>query len=246
MYESQQDLGVTALSFEYKSGAIETMHHHSVGQLVYALTGVIHVITDTEIWLLPPNSALWIPPQTSHELHMIGNVSLRSLYIEPNVIPSNLSQLKLFKMSPLLKELILELIYSFHDIDNQKLIIPLLLKTLNTRLIFEGCSLPLPKDKKVLYVCESLLKHPSNTASIEVWADKIGVSSRTLIRHFKKETGLSFTQWRQQIRVGAAIKMLMDGNNIDEISRELGYSTSNAFSTMFKRIMGNSPSQFFR
>ncbi|OTG85479.1 hypothetical protein B9T31_11830 [Acinetobacter sp. ANC 4558] len=175
---------------------------------------------------------------------MIGAVSLRSVYIKPDAIPPNLSQLKLLKVTPLLKELILELIDSSSDIDSQKLIIPLLLKSLNKSITFKDCCVPLPKNKKILQICESLLRHPSNTASIEVWADRVGVSSRTLIRYFKKETGLSFTQWRQQIYIGASIKMLLEGKNIDEISRQLGYSTPNSFSAMFKRKMGSPPTQF--
>ncbi|WP_171264745.1 hypothetical protein [Acinetobacter sp. ANC 4558] len=44
-----QNLNIVALPFEYQSGDIETMHTHSTGQLVYSLTGVIHVITPHKI-----------------------------------------------------------------------------------------------------------------------------------------------------------------------------------------------------
>jgi AraC-like DNA-binding protein len=69
---------------------------------------------------------------------------------------------------------------------------------------------------------------------------------RTLGRLFKRETGLTFGQWRQQLRLAEAVCQLSLGTPVATVARELGYATANAFSAMFHRALGAPPQRYMR
>ncbi|EPR4271387.1 helix-turn-helix domain-containing protein, partial [Shigella flexneri] len=77
-------------------------------------------------------------------------------------------------------------------------------------------------------------------------ADKINVSSRTLMRLFVKETGLTFRHWVQQMHVISAVTLLDDGYSLTKIAHRLGYASAESFGNMFKRRTGYSPGKFTR
>ncbi|MFD0390972.1 hypothetical protein ACFQ4K_29165 [Tistrella bauzanensis] len=56
------DRPVVAMAAEFAEGNIGTHHDHPRGQIEYALTGVMTAITDDGTWVVPPRTALWIPP----------------------------------------------------------------------------------------------------------------------------------------------------------------------------------------
>src|SRR5678816_3398491 len=58
-------------------------HSHPRFQLVYAARGVMTVDTREATWVVPPQRAVWMPPQVEHRLTAKGVVQLRSLYVKP-------------------------------------------------------------------------------------------------------------------------------------------------------------------
>jgi AraC-like DNA-binding protein len=105
--------------------------------------------------------------------------------------------------------------------------------------------LPLPKDKRLCRLHDALIKNPGDNCSLEGWAKIVGASSRTLARLFLEEYGTSFINWRQQVRVLAALPMLGAGDQVINVAMELGYETPSAFTAMFRRVTGVLPSQYF-
>jgi AraC-like DNA-binding protein len=67
------------------------------------------------------------------------------------------------------------------------------------------------------------------------------MSRRTFTRVFRRETGLSFTMWRQQACLVAALPRLVAGEPVTRVAVDLGYDNPAAFTTMFKRVLGASP-----
>jgi quercetin dioxygenase-like cupin family protein len=63
---------------DYAAHFVLPRHAHRRGQLLYATTGVVTVITDGGSWVVPPRRALWIPAEVAHEVRMSGAVSTRS------------------------------------------------------------------------------------------------------------------------------------------------------------------------
>ena len=85
---------------------------------------------------------------------------------------------------------------------------------------------------------------PGNNNTLEVWGEQTGLSTRSLARHFRDETGLSFGQWRQQMRISEAVYRLILQEPLANVAAALGYASQSAFITMFRKTMGTTPQRF--
>lgn len=85
---------------------------------------------------------------------------------------------------------------------------------------------------------EALLENPADERSLEDWAPQVGASARTLARLFVSETGLTFAEWRRQVRLLEAIDRLGKGQAVTRVALDLGYESPSAFIAMFRRTLG--------
>src|SRR5262249_43007447 len=106
-------------------------------------------------------------------------------------------------------------------------------------------SLNFPAHAGLAERCRAFLADPTPHDTIEDWSDALGMSRRTFTRLFRNETGMSFAAWRQQACLFAALPRLAANEPITQISLDLGYDSPAAFATMFKRLQGVPPSQYF-
>jgi AraC-like DNA-binding protein len=72
------------------------------------------------------------------------------------------------------------------------------------------------------------------------------VGAKTVHRLFVKETGMTFAQWREQARLLSALRRLAQGERVIDVAFDCGYSSQSAFTAMFKRRFGITPSEFYR
>jgi transcriptional regulator GlxA family with amidase domain len=102
---------------------------------------------------------------------------------------------------------------------------------------------------------------PSFTRSIQIWlkerliepfdleklAQAFHISSRTLLRRIKSETGKSPLSLLQQARVDKAKYLLSNKNwSVAKITEEVGYQDVSSFTQLFVRLVGESPAQYRR
>ena len=81
--------------------------------------------------------------------------------------------------------------------------------------------------------------------SLSETADFIHVSVPYLSKKFKEETGDSFQNYLQRLRLSKAMALLKDEENlIWEIASVCGYSSQHYFSTAFKKELGMSPADY--
>ncbi|WP_186249145.1 MULTISPECIES: helix-turn-helix transcriptional regulator, partial [unclassified Burkholderia] len=93
-------------------------------------------------------------------------------------------------------------------------------------------------------VCRHLLASPSIAADLDQVAADAGLSRRTFTRQFRAQTGVSFAAWRQQVCMLAAIARLSDGQSVTRVALDLGYASASAFTSAFRRILGDTPSRY--
>jgi AraC-like DNA-binding protein len=89
------------------------------------------------------------------------------------------------------------------------------------------------------------LQRPDAHQSPQQWADQLHISLRTFNRLFRQQTGLSFSQWRQRL-CGAGTCAAGAGEPVTRIALDFGYDSPAAFSTMFRRLLGQAPSVWWR
>ncbi|MFB9329203.1 response regulator [Paenibacillus aurantiacus] len=86
--------------------------------------------------------------------------------------------------------------------------------------------------------------HLNETVKREDIADHVHLNPAYLSRLFKKETGVSLTDYMLQERMKVARELI--GNStipISDIAKSLGYNNFSYFSKMFKRLYGSTPQQ---
>ena len=71
------------------------------------------------------------------------------------------------------------------------------------------------------------------------------ISERTLNRRFRQQTTLSWSEWVRRARLMEALVRLARGEPVLRVALDLGYGSHSAFTAMFRRVMGVSPSDYF-
>ncbi|WP_439572110.1 AraC family transcriptional regulator [Phreatobacter sp.] len=239
---------VVAMAAEFANGEVGTRHCHRRGQFLHGLTGIMTVITDDGSWAVAPQHALWIPPGVMHQTRCWGAVSLRTIYIEPAAAIGLPGTCQLMEISPLLRELLNEAVAlptEYETGGRDGAIIDLILAEIR-RMPELVRSAPMPKDRRLARICEAILRDPGNNHDLDHWARYGGLGRRTLTRLFRHETGMSFVQWRQQVRLMEALSRLTAGEAVTHVALDLGYDSPSAFSAMFRRTMGLSPRDYLR
>lgn len=243
----EADSPITFLSDKLNAGFVSPPHSHPRGQLVCAITGDIAVNVEGKCWILSPTRVAWIAPNTEHSIECLSDTCIATLYLAPSVCRASLSESRLQSLSPLCREMILKL-SSFtesYESDSPKArLILSIIDELQT-LAVHPFLLPMPKDRRLLRVCERLRREPSCSAPIAMLAKEAALSSRHLMRLFIDETGMKFGVWRQQMRLMASLKYLAMGTPVIRTSQNVGYKSVAAFSSAFKRTFGIPPSEYF-
>ncbi len=238
---------IAAMAKDYPAGWVQPLHRHRRAQLVYASSGVMTIFTPQGTWIVPPDRALWIPSEIDHSIEMSGRVTMRTIYVDRRIAEALPGNCAVVSVSGLLRELILRavempLLYDPNGADGR--IAQLLLDELRT-LPSLPLHLPDPKDARLVRLCQSIRRHPADNRPLAAWGVEVGASGRTLARLFRLETGMTFADWRAQARLLAALTRLAAGEKVTSVALDLGYSSPSAFTTMFRRQCGVTPSRYF-
>lgn len=221
-------------------------HSHPRYQLVYAARGVMTVDTREATWVVPPQRAVWMPPAVEHRLKASGAVELRSLYVRHEAAARMPQTCEVLEVTPLLRELILratQLPLEYEVRGPAGRVMRLLLDEL-AQLPRLPYHLPMPNVAPLAAICRKLLDAPDEAATLAELAARSATSARTLARHFRRRTGMSFAEWRRRARLLRALAWIAEGRPIVKVALELGYDSPSAFSAMFRRELGAPPTQF--
>jgi AraC-like DNA-binding protein len=239
---------VIALALDHTDGHVIPLHWHSRAQLLYASTGVMTVTTGSGVWVLPPLRAMWVPAFTEHRIRASGYLSMRTLYIKPEAAVKFPPACRIVSVSPLLRELIvysttLPRLYEPDSLAGR--IMTLILDLIRFRDTVP-LDLPIPRDPRLRIIFDLLSGHPADGRTIEEWGTRVGATGRTLSRLFRAETGITFHQWRQQLRLLEALRLLGRGEPVTNIALDVGYNSLSAFVSVFRKALGVTPGRYFR
>jgi len=238
---------IVGMAMEVAAGSTIARHRHIRAQLLYASSGVMTVATEIGVWIVPPLRAVWIPAYTNHQIQASGPVAMRTLYIQPQIITGLPDKCCVVAVTPLLRELILHVVaLPVHDelIDADQRLMQVILDQIQVMNI-APLELPIPQDSRLKKIYTHLAAEPGDKRTLADWGKTVGATGRTLARRFRLETGLTFGQWRQQIRILEALKRLALKEPVITVAIDLGYDSPSAFISMFKKALGKTPGQYF-
>ena len=215
------------------------------GQLLGAFDGLMSLWTESGRWLVPAGHSAWIPPKHPYMVRSYEPFSGRAAYILKESCQTLPQKPCSFATSGLLREAMLCVDGSESgSCDAEQNLIAMIIcqeirKRPQTRV-----GIPLPNDRRLLRITTAIADNPADNRRLEEWATWTGMSTRTLVRRFVQETGLSFTEWRQQARLMRAMEWLAGGTSVTTVALDLGYNTVSAFIAMFRRAVGMTPTAY--
>ncbi|MEO6919451.1 MAG: AraC family transcriptional regulator [Collimonas sp.] len=107
----------------------------------------------------------------------------------------------------------------------------------------EPLSLTMPRDPRLLKMAAAIAENPADDTSLDAWADQIGMSRRSITRHFRSETGMSVVEWRQIARLQHGLELLAKGTSVTAVAITLGYDSVSSFIALFRRALGTTPAK---
>lgn len=251
-FDRQSPPHFAASYFNHPGGATVKQHQHTCGQMTLAISGTVRLQSAAGWWLAVPGQAIWLPPKTRHRAVYTRDTELINLDFSVANSQRLVDRPSLYRSSSLARELATEACRLCSqpedpEADSQlPLIAELLLHQLQPAEAPTVLSIPEGKDKRLLRITAHLHQHPDCADTLEQLAPMAGASARTLARLFISETGMSFTHWREQLRMLLGVEKLQSGDNITTVALELGYNSASSFTTAFRRVLGQPPRQYLQ
>ncbi len=222
-------------------GAGIDAHRHDDHQVVYAGRGVLAVTTSAGSWIAPATRAIWIPAGTAHAHQAHGKLELHLVGLPARDNPLGLDTPTVLAVGPLLRELILAYTRPPHgDSPERDRLLGVLLDQLRATP-HQSLHLPTPTRPHLKEVCEILQADPADGRTLAALGRQIGASDRTLSRLFKADLGMTFPQWRTQLRLYRALILLADNTPVTAVAHLCGWSSASAFIDVFRRAFGHTP-----
>lgn len=88
--------------------------------------------------------------------------------------------------------------------------------------------------------------HIKEELTLQTLAEQCGLSVSRYKEKFKTQTGISPRNYINLQKMDAAKKMLRNGSDVTATAMELGFSTSNYFSTVFRKYEACSPTEYIK
>ncbi|MFD8305027.1 AraC family transcriptional regulator [Streptomyces sp. NPDC059690] len=223
------------------SGGKIDAHRHDDHQIVYAGQGTVAVTTDAGSWVAPATRALWIPAGTVHQHQAHGELDLHLVGLPTTDNPLGLGRPAVIAVSPLLRELIVAYTRDPDDDSPRR-------HRLRTVMLDQlavsperPLHLPTPTDPLLRELHGILRAAPADNRSLDDLGRQIGASARTLSRRLRDDLGLTYPQWRTQIRLHHALVLLADDIPVTAVAHRCGWSSASTFIDVFRRTFGHTP-----
>ncbi|GAB0102283.1 helix-turn-helix transcriptional regulator [Nocardia sp. JMUB6875] len=231
----------------WPSGGTSAAHTHPRGHLVYAARGVLSVHTEAGTSIVPANRIAWTPGGFAHYHRAHGDTDMRILFLPPALARTIPARPAILAVSDLARELVLTLTGE----DTERRYDSAAQARLRRVLVDEfqdareqPLQLPEPRDDRLRALAQRLYDHPADNTSLADLGRAIGASSRTLSRLFQTELGMTFYEWRTQLRVYHALILLAEGHDATHTAHACGWSNPSHFIAAFTKLVGTTPGRY--
>lgn len=224
-------------------------HDHADNQLVYPSSGVLSVFTSAGSWVVPPQRAVWLPAGMAHSHQAHGPTRMHSLLFGAPVNPMRAAQPTVISVSPLLREVLIALTRDAAPgppRDAERRHLEAVAFDQLRECPAEPLHLPEPADDRLRAISAVLHASPGDSRTLAELGRTVGAGERTLTRLFRRHTGMSFPQWRTQLRLHHALILITQGDPVTTVAVAVGFANPSAFIAAFRAAFGVTPGAYQR
>jgi AraC-like DNA-binding protein len=234
----------------WPSGGASPADSHPRGHLVYAARGVLSVHTERGTSIVPANRVAWTPAGFAHQHRAHGDTDMRIVFL-----PASLARLvpdrpAVFTASNLAREILLTLTGPRHHdrAGRRDRAAGARLRRVLVDELHEAreqpLQLPEPHDDRLRALARILYETPADSTPLAELGQAVGASARTLSRLLRNELGMTFYEWRTQLRIYHALVLLADGHDTTRVARACGWSNPSSFIAAFTSLVGTTPGRY--
>jgi AraC-like DNA-binding protein len=221
-------------------------HSHDMHKLLYAFEGAAEVESTLGRNIIPRQLAAWIPAGVPHCTSIHG-IRWVSVFFNSEMVADLERRVRTVMVSTLMREMMREAMRwpidapdspirtSFYDT----------MAKLCSEWITREADLVLPTSADLRV--QRALDYTSQRMDLKISeiCGHAGISERSLRRHLKAETGITWEAYRHRSRLLQAISLLSDTDEpISEIAGRCGFDSPSAFAKVFRDTMGEAPREY--
>lgn len=225
----------------------EYEHVHNRAQLTFVEDGYQYFHIDQKIYLVPQHHVIWIPSGKAHKITSEAKTVNLMVFLFKSVFEEDFYQnVHVFAVPPVLKEMLL---YAskwnqyLDENEEQDIFFKAILKSLpNFCKESNGLEIPIPKDIRLIPVCNDINSNFKYNLDIDSLAAKAQMSVRSLQRIFKNETGITLQKYLQLTRILKSIELIDTKQyTLSEVAYKVGYQSLSAFTSSYFAVMKAKP-----
>ena len=240
MSETRHHQWALTVAKRHEGGSTVDRHYHDDHQLVYVSTGVLAVETAAGNWVASKDRAVWLPAGTWHAHRFYGASMLHTVGFARERPPLPETGPTIVAVSPLLRELLIAIADPSLTASELSRVRGVLRDQLR-RSSQQAISLPAARDPRLADACELASAELHRSIPLTELARRVGASERNLSRLFRDELGMSYPQWRTNLRLLNAMIVLSGGASVTTTARQCGWNTTSAFIDAFRGAFGQTP-----
>lgn len=218
---------------------------------MYAASGVLAVHAERGTSIVPANRVAWTPAGFTHCHRAHGDTDMRIVFFPPSLARLLPGHPAVFLASGLAREVLLALTSSRSHNDSAPeysgsarfRLLRVLIEELR-EVHEQPLHLPEPQDDRLQGIARMLYENPADNASLAELGKTIGASTRTLSRLFRDQLGMTFYEWRTQLRIYHALILLADGHDATQTAYACGWANPSTFIAAFTSIIGTTPGRY--
>jgi AraC-like DNA-binding protein len=215
---------------------------------VYAARGVLSVHTERGTSIVPANRVAWTPAGCAHHHRAHGDADMRIVFLPPSLARLVPGRPVVFTASDLAREALLVLTGP-RNYDPAERSLDRAARARLRRVLVdelpqapeEPLQLPEPTDDRLRAVARVLRERPGDNTPLAELGRTTGASARTLSRLFHDELGMTFYEWRTQLRVYHALVLLAHGHDTTHVAHACGWANPSHFIAAFAKLTGTTP-----
>ncbi|WP_432974039.1 AraC family transcriptional regulator [Dactylosporangium sp. CA-233914] len=226
------------------SGGEIDAHRHDDHQIIYAARGVLAVTTSEGSWVAPGTRAIWVPAGTVHAHRAYGELELHLVGLPATSNPLGLQTPTVLSVGPLLRELLIAYTRDAGEQSPERDRLRAVLLDQLRACAQQPLHVPTPTEPLLRAVCALLQADPGDNRTLADLGREVGASDRTLSRMFRRDLGMTFPQWRTQLRLHHALILLADRAPVTSVAHQCGWSSASVFIDVFRRTFGHTPGTY--